>query len=212
MAIKDAHLHIDKSEVPSVLEIYFDEQQIVSNGFEMVAAVKKLSATFSAMIMNTYFVCVLVTTCAIYSSSSIILLSKFTTGLLLYSTSMFLVACLYIGRLVWLTSVGQNLSNSMKKCGYHLDRFKPNDKKMDGRELELLRQDITYHSESPIAPFSFFSLSNSTLLGAFGTIITYLIVLLQFKTSELTSVDLMNPVDVQNATNIFQNDSNTLML
>ena len=178
----------------------------------MVAAVKKLSVTFSGMIMNTYFVCVLVTTCAIYSSSSIILLREFTTGLLLYSASMFLVACLYIGRLVWLTSVGQNLSNSMKKCGYHLDRFKPNDKKMDERELDLLRQDIRYHSESPIAPFSFFTLSNSTLLGAFGTIVTYLIVLLQFKISEYSSTASMNPVCVQNATNIFQNDSNTMML
>ena len=195
-----------------MLEIYSDEHQIVSNGFVMVAAVKKLSVTFSGMIMNTYFVCVLVTTCAIYSSSSIILLREFTTGLLLYSASMFLVACLYIGRLVWLTSVGQNLSNSMKKCGYHLDRFKPNDKKMDERELDLLRQDIRYHSESPIAPFSFFTLSNSTLLGAFGTIVTYLIVLLQFKISEYSSTASMNPVCVQNATNIFQNDSNAMML
>lgn len=195
-----------------MLEIYSDKHQIVSNGFVMVAAVKKLSVTFSGMIMNTYFVCVLVTTCAIYSSSSIILLREFTTGLLLYSAAMFLAACLYIARLVWLTSVGQNLSNSMKKCGYHLDRFKPNDKKMDERELDLLRQDIRYHSESPIAPFSFFSLSNGTLLGAFGTIVTYLIVLLQFKLSEFTSTVSMNPVYEQNATNIFQNDSNTLML
>ena len=195
-----------------MLEIYSDEHQIVSNGFVMVAAVKKLSVTFSGMIMNTYFVCVLVTTCAIYSSSSIILLREFTTGLLLYSASMFLVACLYTGRLVWLTSVGQNLSNSMKKCGYQLDRFKSNDNKMDERELDLLRQDIRYHSESPIAPFSFFTLSNSTLLGAFGTIVTYLIVLLQFKISEYSSTASMNPVCVQNATNIFQNDSNTMML
>ena len=195
-----------------MLEIYSDEHQIVSNGFVMVAAVKNLRVTFSGMIMNTYFVCVLVTTCAIYSSSSIILLREFTTGLLLYSASMFLVACLYIGRLVWLTSVGQNLSNSMKKCGYQLDRFKPNDKKMDERELDLLRQDIRYHSESPIAPFSFFTLSNSTLLGAFGTIVTYLIVLLQFKISEYSSTASMNPVCVQNGTNIFQNDSNTMML
>ena len=117
MPITDSHLHIDTSKVPSVLKMYSDEHQIVSNGFVMVAAVKNLSVTFSGMIMNTYFVCVLVTTCAIYTSSSIILLSEFTNGFLFYSASMFLVACLYIARLVWLTSVGQNLSNSMKKCG-----------------------------------------------------------------------------------------------
>ena len=172
----------------------------------------KLSVTFSGMIVNTYFTCVLVTICAVYTSSSIILMSEFTTGMLLFSASMFLVTCLCIARLVWLTSVGQNVSDSMKKCGHHLDRFKPNDNRMDERELELLRQDIRYHSESPISPFSFFSLSNSTLLGAFGTIVTYLIVLLQFRFSEISSSVPMNPVYVQNATNTFQDDANTLML
>ena len=203
---------IDKIENLIALKIYSDEDQIICRGFVMVEAVTKLSVTFSGMIVNTYFTCVLVTICAVYTSSSIILMSEFTTGMLLFSASMFLVTCLCIARLVWLTSVGQNVSDSMKKCGYHLDRFKPNDKKMDERELELLRQDIRHHSESPIAPFSFFSLSNSTLLGAFGTIVTYLIVLLQFRFSEISSSVPMNPVYVQNATNTFQDDSNTLML
>ena len=38
--------------------------------------------------------------------------------------------------------------------------------------------------DSPITPLSAFSVSTSTLLSSFGTIITYLIVLLQFKVSE----------------------------
>ena len=97
---------------------------------------------------------------------------------------------------IWITSFGQNLSNTMKECGYHLDRFKPDNTKIDEKEIGLLRQDVKYHSESPITPFSCFSLSNNTLLGAFGTIVTYLIVLLQFKVSEMS----MNSIDVKNTT------------
>ena len=48
----------------------------------------------------------------------------------------------------------------------------------------MLKEDLKYYSEAPITPLSAFSVSTSTLLSAFGTIITYVIVLLQFKVSE----------------------------
>ena len=47
-----------------------------------------------------------------------------------------------------------------------------------------MKQDIKDKAISPITPFSAFSLSNSTLIGTFATILTYLIVLIQFKAAE----------------------------
>ena len=185
----DSNEHIEKPG------LYSDENKIINNGFRLVEVVKKLDNTFAGMVTNTYFICILITTGAIYSSTSIFL-GEFRTSLLLFSASMLSVACLCIARLVWITSFGQNLSNTMKECGYHLDRFKPDNTKIDEKDIELLRQDVRYHSESPITPFSCFSLSNNTLLGAFATIVTYLIVLLQFKVSEMS----MNPMDVKNIT------------
>ena len=55
-------------------------------------------------------------------------------------------------------------------------------------EVDLLRKDLRYHAESPINPYSAFSLSSSNLLGACGTIITYIIVLLQFKIAEKSTI------------------------
>ena len=191
----DSNEHIEKPGFPDALGTYFDENEIICNGFRLVEVVKKLDNTFAGMVTNTYFICILITTGAIYSSTSIFL-GEFRTSLLLFSASMLSVACLCIARLIWITSFGQNLSNTMKECGYHLDRFKFYDKKIEEKEIELLRQDVKYHSESPITPFSCFSLSNNTLLGALGTIITYLIVLLQFKVSEMS----LNPMDVKNTT------------
>ena len=47
-----------------------------------------------------------------------------------------------------------------------------------------LKQDLMDKCSSPINPFAAFSLSNSTFIGAFATILTYLIVLIQFKASD----------------------------
>ena len=50
--------------------------------------------------------------------------------------------------------------------------------------IKMLKQDLKDKSVSPISPFGAFSLSNSTLIGTFATILTYLIVLIQFKAAE----------------------------
>ena len=72
----------------------------------------------------------------------------------------------------------------MKNCIYHLERFKIRKGGVDEDDFQLLKDDLRYYCEDPITPFSAFSVSTNTLLGAFGTIVTYLIVLLQFKVSE----------------------------
>ena len=72
----------------------------------------------------------------------------------------------------------------MKKCTYHIERFKVSETCVDKDDFQLLKEEMRYYMEAPLTPLSAFSVSTSTLLGAFGTIVTYLIVLLQFKVSE----------------------------
>ena len=89
-------------------------------------------------------------------------------------------------RLVSLTNSGYVLETTMKACAHTLDRIKLKNKDIS-EESQLLKQDLRYHCESPITPFSAFSLSHGTLIGTFATIITYLIVLIQFKMSGVQS-------------------------
>ena len=72
----------------------------------------------------------------------------------------------------------------MQKSVYLLERYRFMESDVDKEEIDLLCRDLRYHAESPINPFSAFSLTSSNLLGACGTIITYIIVLLQFKIAE----------------------------
>ena len=57
-------------------------------------------------------------------------------------------------------------------------------KSISADDVQLLKQDLKYYSESPINPLSAFSLSNGTLIATSATIITYLIVLIQFMAAE----------------------------
>ena len=133
--------------------------------------------------MNTYLICLIVATGTLYSSSTILFQRSFS--LILFSASSFCISLLTINRLIWLTAFGYQLSMSMKNCSYHLQRLKIAERDVDKEGFQLLKEELRYYSEAPITPLSAFSVSTSTLFSAFGTIITYLIVLLQFKVSEL---------------------------
>ena len=160
-----------------------DEKAIVSIGFQLIKVVKKIDSTFEGMLMNTYFVCVLSTTANLYSSTTI-LFNREHAELWVLSAAYLSISCLTISRLFWVTDYSHSLTGAMKKCAYYLDRFVAINVKSDKEGIQLLKQDLRYYSESPINPFSAFTVSTSTFVGVFGTIITYLIVLLQFKVSE----------------------------
>ena len=103
---------------------------------------------------------------------------------MLSCVACFSLALLCMYRLFLLTVYAYGLSTSMKECSYQLDWLKLKKKELDDDGIELLKQDMKYWCESPISPFTAFSVSPSTFIGLCGVITTYLIVLLQFKVSE----------------------------
>ena len=178
--------HTSKSISIEGNEMYIEtinEEEFIGMGTILIKTVRKMNHTLSELILNIYFNCLLSITGMLYATSSIL----FNTGsneLYLYSTACFLAAVLYICRLIWITHSGYNLTEAMKACAHKLDRLAFRKTNTCTDEANLLKQDLKYYSESPIAPFSAFSLSYGTLIGTLTTIVTYLIVLIQFKSSE----------------------------
>ena len=160
-----------------------NEQKILSLGSNLLEVVKEMNISLPGMIVNTYFSCLVVATATLYNSSTIFF-DRNHDILYLLSIANLCISTLTISRLVWLTDGGHKLSLSMKNCTYHLERFKSTKGGVDEDDFQLLKEELKYYGEAPITPFSAFSVSTNTLLGAFGTIVTYLIVLLQFKVSE----------------------------
>ena len=159
-----------------------NEDKILSIGFNLIEVIKEMNISLTGIIVNTYLICLIVATGTLYSSSTILFQRSF--ALILFSASCFCISLLTINRLIWLTYFGHQLSSSMKNCSYQLQRLKITTRDVDEQEFQLLKEELKYYCEAPITPLSAFSVSTSTLLGALGTIITYLIVLLQFKVSE----------------------------
>jgi hypothetical protein len=176
----------DKTAIENIQEDRVDEKMVIATGFMLIKTVKKLDKSFAPMITNTYFSCTLLATTTLYSSTGI-LFNNAEKELILSCAASLAVAVLAIVRLFRITQCSYMLSEEMKECAHLLDRFKFNNGETDENDVGLLRQDLRYHSASPINPFSAFSVSTSTLVGTFGTIVTYLIVLLQFKVSEPTT-------------------------
>ena len=160
-----------------------DEEKILSLGSNLIGGIKEINVSLTGIIVNTYLICLIMATGTLYSSSTILFQRSFS--LILFSASSFCISLLTINRLIWLTPFGHQLSLSMKNCSYHLQRLKIAERDVDEEGFQLLKEELKYYGEAPITPLSAFSVSTSTLLSAFGTIITYLIVLLQFKVSEL---------------------------
>ena len=143
------------------------------------------------MICNAYLTSLLLSTMSMYMGSPVIF--KIGTGYLhlyVYCGLLYTVTLLYFLRLYYLTSAGQHLGDSMKKAKCKLEEFKCRNQRVWNAEMELLKEDLSSHLPCPISPYGAFGLSNGALPGTFATILTYLIVLIQFKASESSSSSL----------------------
>ena len=164
----------------------------------LMKIVREINKSFLGMIMNAYVTCLLLSTATLYSFYTI-LFQRNRWEIYLFCAAAACAAFLSIMRLIWHTNYGHGLSVSMKKCVYHLDRLKYTNNEFGMDEIQLLKQDFRHYCEAPVTPFSAFTVSTNTMLGAYGTIITYLIVLLQFKVSEKPDSDNTSQIN-SNAT------------
>ena len=145
--------------------------------------VKQINLCFAGMILTTYCLCIFQATATSYNALTIFF-ATYSHALMLSCAASFSLALLCMYRLYLLTVYAYGLSKSMKECSYQLDWLKFKKKESDDDVIDLLKQDMKYWCESPISPFTAFSVSPSSFIGVCGVITTYLIVLLQFKVSE----------------------------
>ena len=188
------HIKMIETRTPELIETENQRKEVNSNdteqekmlitvGFNLIKLMKRIDKACAPIIINTYFICMLVATCELYlGSTAFFNRGKYEVTLL--SIAGLSVAWLAIFRVHQMTKCGHGLTELMKKCSFHLDRtdFKDPDNLNSG-VVQLLREDFRNNCDALIAPYSAFTLSYSSLLGFFGTIVTYIIVLLQFKTS-----------------------------
>ena len=151
----------------------------------MLQATKNIDNILGGIILNTYITCLLLATTTLYAGSSVFFNTAGVKVVYLFGVCCFLMTLQSVSRLIYHTNAGQYLASSMESCSETLNRIEQK-RLIDIRSgyIKLLREDVKSKCKSPINPLSAFSLSNSTLIGTFATILTYLIVLIQFKAAE----------------------------
>jgi len=169
-------------------------KRLISIGSVLVKTVQKLDTSIGGMVLNTYASCLLLSTATLYVGSSIFFNNCIHYCTCFYTLGSVSIAVLSLVRLFYLTNSGQNLTISMKKSLQTLNRVDmehdnsgchtQKERMLISKNMELLKTELKDQSDSPINPCSAFSLSSGTLLGTFANIITYLIVLIQFKAAE----------------------------
>ena len=89
----------------------------------------------------------------------------------------------FIWRLIFLTKSGQSLITSIKQSKKDLEDYilEIRPEQLRGHSWSILLSRLDNHSQ--IALGSAFGLSNKNLIAAFSVLLTYLIVLIQFKLS-----------------------------
>lgn len=161
------------------------EEKVLSLGTLLLKVVRKVDKSLAGMIFNTYSNCLFLATSTLYAGSTIFLNKYRGADLYCICTLYFSLAVLCIMRLLYLTNAGQSLGTAMKACVHTLGSIKFKSKDVCFDDLQLVKQNLKYYSESPINPCSAFYLSNGTLIGTSATVITYLIILIQFKATEI---------------------------
>ena len=181
----------------------------------LIEITRKTNKSFGAMIMITYTNCLFLSTISLFLTSSMIINRYQGIELLLIAIARLFVAGLSITRLFFITITGQGLASAMKQCLYRIKRNQieaPCSDKTTKEKLDSIYQLLKDNSHSPITPISAFSLSNRTLLGIIATILTYLIVLIRFKSSKNEMLGFFDETPNRNLTlgsrNQLQNMSN----
>lgn len=182
--IDDSEISHDNSEEKEEEEDS-KRRKILSTGALLLKITRQIDKSFEGIILNTYINCLIQATSTLYAGFSFFFNKLEGVQNYILTPFCFLLTFLSILRLLHYTKAGQYLATSMEECTETLkdiQMIRP--KEMNFNYIKVLKQDMRDKAASPINPFSAFSLSNSTLIGTFATILTYLIVLIQFKAAE----------------------------
>ena len=171
-----------------------DVEHILDAGLDICNATKTFNRAFSCIIFCSFAGNLVCATSTFYVSFHCMFLrqlspSRFWFGLKSISLVLLLTFKLYV-----LTTSSHQLGRNMKTLGRRFDKImvsleetcKATVEAIENQALEkkvsLLKTFVD--SDSPISPFGYFSINGGTFLSAMATVLTYLIVLIQFKMAE----------------------------
>ena len=178
----------NEADIHSILSRDVQLDQVVDPGLHLESVLRATASTLEKMIAVSYF-----TSAVSLTITSFVLLTQLTLNEVEYdaqyygfSTFYFFLCLLFYVRLYFLMITGQYLITQMKDAKTSLEDFRLNQEVSLTQfnfqkfyKMELLQDRIG--NDSPIAPFSIFSLSIKTFVATLATILTYIFILIRMR-------------------------------
>lgn len=162
-----------------------DFQELVDHGLSLCGIVDEFNDVFGIFVLNSGISSALSAVISSYISKSILFGPKIGVLVICFSASFGLLGAFFFLRIFFLSRAGQALidgkQEALKSLEDHLLANPETRSEQDFRLSVLIRRLST---KEAISPQNFFTLSNRSFLSGMGVILTYLIVLMQFKASE----------------------------
>ena len=178
----------DETSIHSSLSNDVQVDRVVDLGLHLESVLSLTADTLEKMNAVSYF-----TSAISLTITSFVLLTQLTLNEVEYdaqyygfSTFYFFLCLLFYTRLYFLMITGQYLITQMKNAKISLENFRLNQEVSLSQfnfqkfyKMELLQDRIG--NDSPIAPFSIFSLSIGTFARTLATIVTYIVILIRMR-------------------------------
>ena len=168
---------------------------IVNLGLDVCDGIAKYNAAFSGIIFCYSGVYLFTTTATFYTTFvQLVVWGIGDPTKAIFVCINFWTVTGYILKLYYLISSGNDLAKTMKVCKLALEDYlvcktsedyqyeNQNEKATIHNKIDLLKDRL--NNDAPISPYGYFGVTNSSLLAAFANILTYVIILIQFKLSE----------------------------
>ena len=167
---------------------------IIKVTLDICKTIKKVNKTFAPILFYAYAGNLLIATTAFYTFAKSIFITNFSPMSLSWGILNLVSFTLYMARLYESTTSGHNLGQNMRLLKHSFKQFRVSRRQIwisnkkcsnyEAYEEKLEVIDDLLDNSSPISPYGYFGMTGGSFLSALATISTYLIVLIQFKTSE----------------------------
>ena len=177
---------------PSYKAIDKNIENTISRGFSLIELNQVVNNMFGSFIIIEYGFNLFYTTFGIYFTTTITKIYNNEQGgidqlVLLFASLSFMGVLISIGRIYILQAKGQDLCNRYARIRQNLEvtsiSFAEKLELKEQRQLEVLISHFSATS-SPVRPCDVFNMNTANFVSVGGLIITYLVVLLQFKLND----------------------------
>ena len=177
-------LEVERDRVFTTVKSNINSKNIIRNAEQVLKLLKMGQSALEPFLVWHYLVCLICSTIGGFTGSGIIFTGNDKSRIFISAANIFMTI-LYMQNLYHTSKSGQKLQNQVDRIIERLETESRGAKIIEDQD-ELFHLAKKFERFKALCPYGMFYVNNASFLAVVGTIISYLIVLMQFKISEVS--------------------------